>query len=389
METTQTRNLQQVDTVLNLAKLTESDIKSESHVLQFIPQILDSKQVKLLEVDAEVLDYINSGECLYIKGTEEAHAIICSNSSTFELKEAETSNSLLLMPALMNGKVIEETSTRKLKKQEVLGIYHTYYEMKLTKPKLQSLRTILGKCPYKGKQYEVSKEQSGLNFSELKDLVQASEEEILNKLQELPAVQIKRKWRLLTTSFMFGWVSYLDSILREKQLSLEDVSHSDVNDWMCMYDIEEVNTKCVMLFMKVDEDCLTWNSVAVSQLFSLYLLSEMQAFDSNDFFNAWQQSMPVGVTAVEEHLDGVALVDYDSTPSLVKYFPEFLLPEDINERLEILFRNRLKWTLQAITPYIQPLADGKLNVAALLTKYTRSSTSEYGIRYYSSKYDVS
>lgn len=226
--------------------------------------------------------------------------------------------------------------------------------MKLTKPKLQSLRTILAKFPYKGKQYELSKEPCGLSFSELKDLVQASEEEILNKLQELPAVQIKRKWRLLTTAFMFAWVSYLDSILREKQLSLEDVSHSDVKDWMSLYDIEEVNTKCVMLFMnKVDEDCLKWNPVAVSQLFSLYLLSEMQAFDSNDFFNAWQQSMPVGVTAIEEHLDGVALVDYESTPSLVKYFPEFLLPEDINERLEVLFRNRPKWTLQAITPYIQ------------------------------------
>lgn len=221
------------------------------------------------------------------------------------------------------------------------------------KPKLQSLRTVLDKYPYKGKQYEVSKETLGLSFTELKDLIQASEEEILNKLQELPAINLKRKWRLLDVSFMFAWVSYLDSILREKQLSLEDVSHSDVKDWMCMYDLEEVNAKCISLYMEVDEDNLKWNSVAVSQLFSLYLLSEMRAFDSNDFFNAWQQSMPVGVTAVEEHLDGVALVDYDSTPSLVKYFPEFHLPEDINERLEILFRNRPKWTLQAITPYIQ------------------------------------
>jgi hypothetical protein len=56
------RNLQQVNSILNLAKLTESDIKKESHVLQFIPQILDSKQVKLLEVSKQTLEYIKSGE---------------------------------------------------------------------------------------------------------------------------------------------------------------------------------------------------------------------------------------------------------------------------------------------------------------------------------------
>ena len=56
------RNLQQVNTILNLAKFNESDIKKESHVLQFIPQILDSKQVKLLEVSKGTLEYIKSGE---------------------------------------------------------------------------------------------------------------------------------------------------------------------------------------------------------------------------------------------------------------------------------------------------------------------------------------
>lgn len=236
---------------------------------------------------------------------------------------------------------------------KVLGIYHVYYEMKLTKPKFQSLRNALAKHPYNGKQSENLKESVGLSFPDLKDIIQASEEEIINKLDELPAVKIKRKWRLLDVSFLFGWVSYLDSILREKELTLEDITITEVGDWMALYDIEDVNAKCVNLFMEVNGDNLKWKSVAVSQLFALYLLPDLRAFDSNDFFNAWQQSMPVGVVALEEHLHGVALVDNESTPSLVKYLPEFQLSEDINERLDILFRNRSKWTLQAITPYIQ------------------------------------
>lgn len=188
-------------------------------------------------------------------------------------------------------------------------------------------------------------------------MIQASEEEIFSKLQELMAVKIRNKWRLLDVGFLFGWVSHLDSILRERQITLEDVTAAEVHDWMALYDAPEINAKCVSLFMETgggeDEESLKWKDVAVSQLFALYLLPELWAFDSTDFFNAWQQSVPVGVKALEEHLYGVALVDHDSTPTLVKYMPEFELPEEINERLDMLFRTKPKWTLQAISPYIQ------------------------------------
>nr|CAG4641869.1 EOG090X09TV [Eurycercus lamellatus] len=381
------RNLQQVNTILNLAKLSETDIKKESHVLRFIPQIVDLKEVKLLEVSKETLQYLKNGESLYIKGNDSAHAVICTNNATFELKEAETSNSMLLMPTLSQSEVVEETENRILKNQEVHGVYHTYYEMKPTKPKLQSLRNALAQYPYKGKNSEMNKEPVGFSYSDLKLLIQASEEEIFNKLQELMSVKIRGKWRLLDVGFLFGWVSYLDTILREKNANLEDVTSNEVEDWMGLYDIKDVNEKCISLFMHAHDENLSWNAPAVSQLFALYLLPEMRAFDSKDFFNVWQQSMPVGVKVSEEHLSGVALVDYDSTPTLVKYLPEFELPEDVNERLDILFRAKAKWTLPTITPYIQPLTDGSLNVAALLTKYARSSTVN-GIKYYSSKYNT-
>ncbi len=56
---------------------------------------------------------------LFIKGSDDAHVVMCSNSSTFELKEAETSNSLLLMPSLAHSTTIEQSNSRTLKEQEV------------------------------------------------------------------------------------------------------------------------------------------------------------------------------------------------------------------------------------------------------------------------------
>ena len=115
----------------------------------------------------------------------------------------------------------------------------------------------------------------------------------------------------------------------------------------------QVNVKCISMFMGEDRDNLKWNCAAVSRLFALYLLPELRAFDSKDFFAAWQESVPLGVATCEDHLRGVALVDYDCTPSLVKYLPEFELPEEVNERLDALFRTRPKWTLEDISPYLK------------------------------------
>lgn len=111
--------------------------------------------------------------------------------------------------------------------------------------------------------------------------------------------------------------------------------------------------KCISMFMEEGRDILKWNCAAVSRLFALYLLPELRAFDSKDFFAAWQESVPLGVTTCEDYLRGVALVDYDCNPSLVKYLPEFEMPEVVTERLDVLFRTRPKWTLEDISPYIK------------------------------------
>jgi len=378
------RNLEQVISILNLAKISETDVVNESHVLRFAPEIATSKEVKLIEVTKDTLKYIQSGESLFVKGGDNPTVVICSNSATFEMKEAETSNSLLLMPDLKDGAVIQESNGRLLKEQRVQGIFHTYLEMKPVKPRLGHLRRLLDRHSYKGKNKD-GDGGCGLTFSQLKEQVQASESEILNRLEELPAVKIDGKWRLIDVALLYAWVTHLDGLLCQKELTVEEASVADLVEWMAAFEVEAVNTKCVAMFFKDRGDFCQWNQPAVSQLLALYLLPVLKAFDSRDFFVTWQQSMPKGVQVDELHLRGVAIVDNESTPPLVRYLPEFDLPEEIHERLEILFRTRPKWSLADITPYIQTLADQNLNVQALLTKFTRSSTVN-GMKLYSSKY---
>lgn len=55
----------------------------------------------------------------------------------------------------------------------------------------------------------------------------------------------------------------------------------------------------------------------------------------------------------ENQLQGIGFCDMKCIPPSMIYFPETELPEDISERLKIIFQVREKWTLEQITPYLR------------------------------------
>ncbi len=72
------RNLEQVISILNLAKISETDVVNESHVLRFAPEIATSKEVKLIEVTKDTLKYIQSGERYsFCSRLSISHSLLC------------------------------------------------------------------------------------------------------------------------------------------------------------------------------------------------------------------------------------------------------------------------------------------------------------------------
>ena len=53
------------------------------------------------------------------------------------------------------------------------------------------------------------------------------------------------------------------------------------------------------------------------------------------------------------YLEGIAIKDTISQPHVVRFFPEWELPEDISERFKVLFHAREKWTIDEIRPYVE------------------------------------
>lgn len=54
-----------------------------------------------------------------------------------------------------------------------------------------------------------------------------------------------------------------------------------------------------------------------------------------------------------KYLEGLAIKDTTCQPQVVRFFPEWELPEDVGERFKALFQAREKWTFDDIRPYVE------------------------------------
>ena len=115
-------------------------------------------------------------KCFILRGSSEDGAVLCTQSATFSVKEAETSNSLLVVPSLVLPSALEKTGDRALVPSTVEGVFYKYLEVLPTQPTTKRLHTVLRQKSYKGGNID---QDHGLTLLELLDTVQASEEEIV------------------------------------------------------------------------------------------------------------------------------------------------------------------------------------------------------------------
>ena len=104
--------------------------------------------IKLLEVSKDLANSLSSGDILTIRGQESENAVICSKDKTYDIKEAETSNSLLLVPEIVLPGAISKSGSRSLSFSSVSGIFHKYLELIEIRPRLRKMKDLLMKSPY-------------------------------------------------------------------------------------------------------------------------------------------------------------------------------------------------------------------------------------------------
>lgn len=423
MDCGEMRTPEEVRKIIKTAKLHESELTEVTQVLRFPEPTQQNHNLKLMLLDDTLLKEIEAGKELVFKGDPDENVVLCTNNKTYDVKEAETSNSLLLVPELLfaastgldetikndsmesdssfdksNASLNKSTESdegskppRKIEHKDIINTFFTYYELKPCKPRLSKLRKLLEPTRYQGLELEYATDKTKLlNYDALCDQIQASKAELNDELEKIQAIEIDGLYRLLEFDYEFRVLSYMLDLIDENSWVFDRISKE-----VTMDSLKELVPNSILEAMfrfytttSVIEDGIQYYQYKqdkVCRFLARVLLKSAGKFNLVEFLEAWRDSVPEGMVTDESMLSGIALVDKTSTPQVVWGFSEGDLPEEIHERFKILFQTKAKWTVDQISPYIECYATEKLNVNAILTKYARASTQD-GVRVFSAKH---
>ncbi|XP_046740184.1 sister chromatid cohesion protein DCC1 [Diprion similis] len=391
------RTADDVQKVITLSKLDESELTGITQVLQFSPESDETSHIKLLELDSHLLQAVKEGDSLTFRGSEEESVVLCSTNRTYDLQEAETSNSLLLVP---DCKFSKETGSsaetcRILQETTVKGVFYTYYEVAQCRPRLNKLHKVLASSAFNGKEYESLVDQTTLyNWEKLVQEIQASEDELREALSSYLIVNINGYLRSLTFEYETRALSLMLDLIDENSWETDEIDKEITFSLLEEFIPDSVFQVLFHAYAEPSgktkengELLFRYNEEKVCKFLAKVLLAASPVNTYDEFMEAWRIGTPECMEPKDSWLGGIALIVFNTRKNVkeIVSYPAVDLPDGINQRFEELFKTKEKWTIEEITPYIIDLTTNKTNVNGLLTKYARSSMSN-GIKYYSSKH---
>jgi len=381
-----TRTLDEVTKLITLAKLEDSDLLPLTQVVSFTENLISEGDLKLLEVPKSLANQLEEGSVLVLRGEGEDSAVICNDSTTYDIKEAETSNSLLLLEdlSLPPSDAVSKVERRTLAMRQVSGIFMTYLELKEIRPKLRKLTRLLSEKPFTGEG-----EESGHSLAALLDTVQGSEDELREALASMDAVRVGGEWFILDQDYQMKVLSFILKFIDENSWKYDCIYKKQTSEALGELVPSKVLEQVFDIYSNPmeggSEDEFSLDSEKVCRFYGDFLLAVNTKYNLDEFLEMWQKAVPDGMKTDILQLSGLVLVEDDKTPVTVRRFTEESLPETIQERLQVLFNARDRWTLAEVSPFVEPLTTLKLNVNALLTKYARP-ISVGGVKYFCAKH---
>ncbi|XP_007571167.1 sister chromatid cohesion protein DCC1 [Poecilia formosa] len=387
------RTLEEVQATLEIAKLKEEDLLSTVHCLSFGDNV-SSSDYCLMELDETLCKLIEAGESLVIRGDKDERAVLCSSDKTYDLKIADTSNLLLLVPGCRTpDQLADDQDSPHVEHTQIWGFCNSYWELRKQRPKLKKLKKLLMENPYEGPAIRGQEENTENRYTmeDLLERIQASEEELKTHLETIHACPIDGYWRVLDFDYEMKLLGHVAQLVDSESWSFNKVPLHTSLEELAPLEPREMIEHCLNCygkrFAESGEVFYALHEDSVCRGLALMLLQNAVKFNLKEFQDVWQQSVPEGMSTRLEQLKGVALVDRTSRPETISLLRVEDLPEDTVERFNHLFSLREKWTEDDITPYIQDLCGEKQTTGALLTKYARSSMQN-GVKVFNSRRPV-
>lgn len=368
-------------------------------------------------MDQDMMEELEKGNVLTFKGGLNDKVVLCTRNKTYEIKEAQQSNSLLIIPDLIpaektNGnsplkspsnnninkshdKSLEDDDEEpslpldhQIKEVKIQKIFYNYLEPRQVQPQTKKVQELLKLTLYTGPENEHLVEKKYLfTRRQLFETAQCSAGEFDELIKRIRAIKINGCMRVLDYAYEFRIVTLMASMITENSWELDEVDRSEtieaLSDGIAPLEI------CEAVFdfytESLDTGKYRYRENMVCRIIAQNVLQEGLKFHLDEFLETCQGGLPQGMRMDENFLGGLGVIDRESqTPSIKGLFEENM-PMNLMERFKILFSAKEKWTLQQISPYVEAFTTPKLQVTALLAKYCRSVT-ENNVRFYVAKH---
>ncbi|XP_043923494.1 sister chromatid cohesion protein DCC1 [Protopterus annectens] len=389
------RTADEVKATLETAKLKQEELMPTVHCMSFSESIT-SGDYCLLELNDVLCKHLESGKSLVIKGDKDEHAVLCSEDKTYDVKIADTSNLLIIIPDCKTpDQLSDDQSIQSLVHTQIYGLANNYWELRKCRPKMKKLKKLLMENPYEGPDSIKEKASEGLKYTieDLLNRIQASERELMDHLHVIHACKIEGYWRIPDFDYEMKLLNHITQLVDSESWSFSKVPLKVCLEELGILEPKEMIEHCLDCYGnrytdEAGEIYFALNEDKVCRAIAQMLLQNVVKFNLSEFQEVWQQSVPEGMTTRRDQLKGLALVDLSSRPETIFLLKVEDLSEDTVERFTSLFTLRQKWTEADISPYIQDLCGEKQTIGALLTKYARCSMQN-GVKVYNSRRPVS
>lgn len=256
--------------------------------------------------------------------------VLCTDSQTFEVKEAGISNSLLLIPDLKLAQATsksplkspknhtntstdkvnpndsiesiegEDSPERELEPKIVKSIFHEYLECREVKPRFRKLGELLSLTRYSGPEKEYAIDRSSLfTFKQLLDTTQCSRHEFQVGLESFRGFEYEGRIRVFDIEYEYRILDLLLRFFDENSWKMDEVDRAKT-----LESITETIAPSKIVEKLFD---LYTDRVSQSELFkykedlvcrtvAMHILEQGQKFHYNEFMESWQMSLPDAFT---------------------------------------------------------------------------------------------
>lgn len=269
------------------------------------------------------------GNFLMFVGDPDESVVLCTSDKTYDVKEAETSNSLLLVPDLLfaastgindtsldSNKSLDKSNNslnstaesddvhlepRKIEHKDIIGTFFTYYELKICKPRFTKLKKLLEPTRYRGSEleYVIDKDQL-MTYDKIFESIQASQCELDEELEKIQVIQIDGYYRLLEFEYEFRVLSYMLDLIEENSWPLDRISKETT-----MESLKDLVPKEILeaVFKFYTTESFNENGIQyykyehdkVCRFLARVLLKMAGKFNLIEFLQAWKDSVPDGM----------------------------------------------------------------------------------------------